>query len=77
MRRPFSAPTLDVAEVKAPPSDAETKQALNDAAKAFRENPGSGEDATLRQNLAQSLTALADGRPRAPRRRRDGAARAG
>ncbi len=57
------APTLDVAEVKSPPSDAETTQALNDAAKAFRENPGSGEDAILRQNLAQSLTALAAADP--------------
>jgi uncharacterized protein len=54
------APTLDVAEVKAPPSDAETKRAIDDAAKAFRENPGGGADATLRENLAQSLTALAE-----------------
>ena len=56
-------PTLYAPEVKAPPSDAETKQALADTAKAFLEAPGEDQDAGLRRGLATSLTALAETDP--------------
>jgi len=56
-------PTLDVAEIAAPPSDEETRQALGDAAKAYREMKGDDAEKPEAAKMAQSLRALADATP--------------
>ena len=56
-------PTLDVAEIAAPPSDEETRQALGDAAKAYREMKGDDAEKPKAAKMAQSLRALADATP--------------
>jgi uncharacterized protein len=53
------SPTLDVAEPVAPPSDDETKEALSDAAKAFREMKGDDAEKAEAAKIAQSLQRLA------------------
>lgn len=50
-------PTLDAPEVKAPPSDAETKKALADTAEAFLDASSKDQEASLGRSLARSLIA--------------------
>jgi hopanoid biosynthesis associated RND transporter like protein HpnN len=56
-------PTLDAPEVKAPPSDTETRQALSDAADAFLAMQGEAQEVAAASKVAQSLRALADAEP--------------
>lgn len=53
-------PTLDVTEIATAPSDEETRQALNDAAKAYRDMKGDDAEKAEAARMAQSLQALAD-----------------
>jgi hypothetical protein len=55
-------PTLDAAEVKTSPSDAESRKALADAAEAFRALPNQAEG-SVSQKMARSLKRLADAQP--------------
>ena len=52
-------PTLDAPEVKAAPTDDETRQALNDAAEAFLAAAGPAQDSATNVKIAGSLRALA------------------
>jgi hopanoid biosynthesis associated RND transporter like protein HpnN len=56
-------PTLDVAEIAVAPSDEETRQALDDAAKAYREMQGEEAETADAAKMAQSLQALANTTP--------------
>jgi hopanoid biosynthesis associated RND transporter like protein HpnN len=56
-------PTLDVAEIAAPPSDEDTRQGLEDAAKAYREMKGEPADKAETAKIARALQALADTTP--------------
>ena len=56
-------PTLDAPEVDAPPSDAETRQALSDAADAFLAMQGEAQEVAAASKVAQSLKALANAEP--------------
>jgi hopanoid biosynthesis associated RND transporter like protein HpnN len=56
-------PTLDVAEIAAVPTDEETREALLDAAKAYRDMKGDDAERAEAAKMAQSLQALADSAP--------------
>jgi hopanoid biosynthesis associated RND transporter like protein HpnN len=56
-------PTLDVAETAAAPTDEETRQALEDAAKAYGDMKGDDAEKAEAAKMAQSLQALADATP--------------
>jgi len=56
-------PTLDVAEIAAVPTDEETREALLNAAKAYRDMKGDDAERAEAAKMAQSLQALADSAP--------------
>jgi len=56
-------PTLDVAEIASVPTDEETREALLDAAKAYRDMKGDDAERAEAAKMAQSLQALADSAP--------------
>jgi hopanoid biosynthesis associated RND transporter like protein HpnN len=57
------SPTLDVAEIAASPSDEEIRQALDDAAEAYRDMEGDDAEKAEALKMAQALQALADATP--------------
>ena len=56
-------PTLSAPDVKPAPSEVETRQALEEAAKDFHTLSGQGRDGPLAARLANALQALADADP--------------